>query len=853
MQPSRYRAFALPTRMALREWRTSSVRLMAMALLISVAAVSAVGFFAGRVEHALLSDARSSLGADRLLISDRPVPSSWVEAAQRHGLQIGLGSSFPSVARAGKESLLVSVKSVGADYPQRGTVQIEGLSARGRPSLAQGEAWADPAVLSRLGLNLGDEIQLGQSRLRVTARLLLEPDRGMAFVNFSPRLMIRHEDLPATELVQPGSRISYRFWASSERPEALRAFDADIQPTLGAGQRFQSIDNARPELRATLDRAQTFLSLTGMVAVLTASAALWLSARQLARSLRPRVAVWKSLGASFPLIRQVVLRLLLSLVLFGGGLGLLLGFIVQQAVAELISGLLAVPLPTFPPSAWVTVAQGLGLTSGLLALLAWPVVVQALRVPALESLRGPASVERPSQERRSTIFRRAAQPLMLWLGLAAVMGLGSGQFELAIWVCAGFALMGLVVWLLLIALTKGLGLMLASRPRLPWILQGLKRALLRRSAGLSAQVLGLGLALSALFLLAFVRGDLIEAWGRSLPENAPNRFVLNVLPGEERSVQGLLQAAGVQAPLLAPMVRGRLVALNDQALSPEGFTDERAKRLLDREMNLTYANQIPSYNRLVRGRALDPSRAEVSVEEGIARTLGLRLGDRLEFDVAGDRVVAEVTSLRRVRWDSLSVNFFMVLSPALIEDQAKTWISSFYVSQGEGAALSNALLDRHPGLTIVELDAVLAQLRRVLTQVVTAIQALFGLSLVAGLLVLWAALVASRSERAQEAALLRAFGASGRQIAWAQALELSLVGLIAGGASASLAQVLGAVVAQQFFELPVSLNGWMLLLGAALGITLTVLSGLFALRPVLRQPAIAALRQSDPSGVMVSR
>ena len=843
--------------MALREWRTASVRLMFLALLVSIASVSAVGFFSGRVEHALLSDARSSLGADRLLLSDRPIPAAWPETAQRNGLQFSLGSTFPSVVRGGGETLLVSVKTVGADYPQRGSVQLVQsgaipLRAGERPSLARGEAWADPAVLTRLNLKLGDEIQLGQSTFRLSAQLLLEPDRGMSFMNFSPRLMVRHEDLPGTGLVQPGSRISHRMWASSADPARLAAFDADIQPTLSAGQRFESIDNARPELRATLDRAETFLALTGMVAVLTASAALWMSARQMARGLRPRVAVWKSLGAPFGLIRGVVLRLLLSLILVGGGLGLLIGFGVQHLVAQLLSGLLAVPLPDFPPSAWVTVLQGLSLTAGLLGLLAWPVVVQALRVPALESLRGQSSPESSGMGGLHWT-QRGLRLLLLWAGLSLVMGLGSGQPTLAIWVTAGFGLMGILVWGLLAGFTKGLGLMLAAQPQLPWLLQGLKRALLRRSASLSAQVLGLGLALSALFLLAFVRGDLIEAWGRSLPENAPNRFLLNVLPGEEESVLGLLRTAGVPSPTLAPMVRGRLVARNGQPLTPDTVADDRAKRLLDREMNLTYARAIPSYNQVVSGRPLDPTRDEVSVEVGIARTLNIQLGDRLEFDVAGDLVTAEVTSLRSVRWDSMSVNFFMVLSPSLIDDQAKTWISSFYIAPDAGPSLTRSLISRHPGLTIVELDAVLAQLRRVLTQVVTAVQALFGLSLIAGMLVLWAALVASRAERGQEAALLRAFGASRRQIAQAQALELALVGLIAGLAAAILAQLLGSVVASQFFQLPVSVNGWSALSGAALGVALTLAAGLLALRPVLRQPAITALRQSDPSGAVVSR
>jgi putative ABC transport system permease protein len=671
----------------------------------------------------------------------------------------------------------------------------------------------------------------------------------MAFVNFSPRLMILHDDLPATHLIQPGSRVSYRLWASSSEASALKAFDAELLPQLAAGQRFESVDNARPELRATLDRAQAFLSLTGMVSVLTASAALWMSARQMSRGLRPRVAVWKSLGASFGFIRGVVIRLLLSLVVLGGGLGLAMGFGLQHLLSSLLAGLLAVPLPDFPPAAWVTVAQGLLLTAGLLAVLAWPVVSETLRAPAIESLRGVGHTSAPIPSRA----RRSLQLLVAWVGLTLVMGLGSGQFSLAVWVSLGFGLMGLLVWGLLAGLTKTLGLALASRPRLPWLLQGLKRVLLRRSAGLSAQVLGLGLALSALFLLAFVRGDLVEAWGRSLPIDAPNRFLLNVLPGEESSVLSLLRAHGVRDPVLSPMVRGRMVEKNGQPVTPSDFSEDRAKRLLDREMNLTYATEIPAHNRLVGGRPLNPQRAEVSVEEGIARTLGIRLGDRLVFDVAGDRVEAEVTSLRRVRWDSMTVNFFMVLSPSLIDEQAKTWISSFYVNPSSGAQLSRGLMNAHPGLTIVELDAVLAQLRRVLTQVVTAVQALFGLSLFAGLLVLWAALVASRSERGQEAALLRAFGASARQIAQAQALELSLVGLVAGLASALLAQVLGGAVAQQFFELPVQFNLSAVLLGALAGVLLTLVSGQLALRPVLRQPAMAALRQSDPSGVVVSR
>ena len=852
-------------RLALRDIRSGALSLMILAIVVSVTAVSAVGILSKRVEQALLQDAQASLGADRLLVSDRTLPSHWRDTAQALGITAVEGSQFPSMVLAGDRGQLVAVKTVEDGYPLRGRLEIQTASGVAvNPTVMPGHVFVDPSLAARLDIGLGDRVQLGQTSLRVQGFILLEPDRGMNFVNLSPRIIAHHADLAATGLDTAGSRVRYRLWLGSDDPSRLLTFDRQILPGLTAGQRFETIDNARPELRNALDRANGFLSLTGMVAMLTACAAMALAARRLGALYRPRLAVMKVMGASGRQLRGYWALALGVMVLGSATLGLVLGYLVQLGLASALLSVMQVALPAMPQLPWEPLLQGFALSLGMTLVFAWPAVLQAVRVPAMASLRDlstdtpprSSGAAAPASAGGVTASRDLARwlgalvhrgPAMLrfvlfWIGMAGLLWLGSQDFSLAVLVTVGFALIGLVVFGLLLVIFRAVGYLLRVSARLPWPLVSLRRALLRRTTGLSAQVLGLGMALSALMLLAFVRTDLVSAWDRSLPPDAPNRFLINIVPGQEKGVEKILAEEGVPDAALYPMVRGRLVGINSQDVSPESYSEERAQRLVDREMNLSYAAQLPTHNRLSRGRPLDPLAQEVSVEDGIAQTLGIRLNDTLTFDISGERVAMQVTSLRALRWDSMQANFFMIASPAVLKDLPQTFITSFYLPKGQGLALERRLLSQYPGLSLIDLDSLLAQIRRILGQVVAAVQSLFVFSLIAGALVLWAALVATREERLREAALLRAFGASRAQLVRAQMLELAFVGALAGLASAALAQGLGGIVAEQIFSLPVPFRFLPLAWGAIIGAAICMVSGWFALRGVLNSPAVTALR-----------
>ncbi|MGA1093017.1 MAG: ABC transporter permease, partial [Burkholderiaceae bacterium] len=344
-------------------------------------------------------------------------------------------------------------------------------------------------------------------------------------------------------------------------------------------------------------------------------------------------------------------------------------------------------------------------------------------------------------------------------------------------------------------------------------------------------------------LLAFLRQDLLQAWGRSLPQDAPNRFLLNIQPGQESEVGAILESAGIQQAAFYPMVRGRLVSINDQPVGPDDFDDQRAQRLLDRELNLSYGS-VPSYNVIRTGKAIEPQANEVSVESGIARTLGIKVGDRLGFDISGEAAWAKVTSLRDLRWDSMQVNFFMILSPAVLQEMPKTFITSFHLPPGpQAVGLNQSLTSRFPGVSLIDLDAMISQVRRMLEQVIGAVQALFMFSLASGVLVLWAALLASRDERIREATLLRALGAPRARLVTRQAIELLLVGAIAGFAAGLVAQLLGSLLAEQVFDLPVPFRLTWPLIGALVGSLVSLGAGWVALRQVLSTPPILAFRR----------
>ncbi|MFZ9140262.1 MAG: ABC transporter permease [Burkholderiaceae bacterium] len=829
--------------LAWRDRRASHLRLMALVLMVTVAATSAVGFLASRVQQALFSDAQASLGGDRLLVSDRPIPAQWIQAARQAGLQFTQGSQFPSMALGPAGSALVAVKAVQEAYPLKGRLQVDA----DRP-LGEDDVYLDQSLSARLGVRLGDRIDLGASRLRVSGWILQEPDRGIGFVNFSPRVLMRQEALAKTGLQTAGSRISYRLWLAGPA-DGLAQFDRTVQPTIGAGQRYETLDNARPALKETLVRAQRFLSLSGMVVLLMSCVALVLAARQMASRALPTLAVLKATGASRQsLVAYWVLKLLMTGAV-GLALGLLVGFAVSAGLASILSELLGRSLTVDAADGrlWMGPAfQAVGLCFGLLALFAWPAVRRVLQVSPLASLRTQQQDAQPGAASGTTGWSRhrasLARWLMLTIGVLGLLWFGSGDLTLGLSVGLGFLVLAAVSALVLSGLFAGLSRALRVRALTSWSFYALAQSLRRRRASLVLQGLGLTLALGALGLLIFLRADLVEAWGRSLPDQAPNRFVLNILPEEREAVARRLQAFGVQDLQLYPMVRGRLVGINDRMVGPDDFEDDRAKRQLDRELNLSYANVLPAHNQLVQGQPLRPDQPEVSVEQTLAKSLGLKLGDRLTFDIAGESILATVSSIRALRWDSMAVNFFMVLSPSLIQDQAQTFITSFHAPAAIGDQVDR-LAAEFPSLTVVNLDGILRQLRQVLDQTGFAVQALFVFSLVAGVLILVTSLSVTKADRLREAGVLRAFGASRRQLQQAQRLELIVLGAVSGLAAAIWSQAMGWAVARFAFELAVAIN-WVSILQLSLaGVGLAWFGGWLVLREVSRVPPVQILRQ----------
>ncbi len=840
-----------------RDIRQGGATLLCLALIISVTAVSAVGLLADRVRQALASDAQATLAADLVLVSDQPTPVQWVEAASAQGLRVVMGSQFPSMAQAGQgenaRGLLAAIKTVGAEYPLRGVVELQTNEGRVRDrALALDEAWIDPALAATLGLGVGDDLRVGAVTFRVAGLILQEPDRGMNFVNLSPRVIFRHERLKETQLEQPGSRIRYRVWIAAPAGEGLKQvnqFSQSIAPTLTRGQRMETFENARPELRNALDRAYAFLSLTGMLASLTAAAAVAIASQRFVARHLQTCAVLKSLGTTqVRLVHWWVLELLL-VSLISILIGLSLGWFVQSSLAKLASAYLSLPLGGV---SLTPLLQASGVALAMILGFAVPPLFGLKKVPAVRVLRQDTPVFSVSGKLWVVVMLGAVW-LLLWFGTgnAQLSLITAGGFGLAAVLFAGLS------WLMFRLLAIGRGRQgrafdKTASPRPPgqllWAWRSTVRSLSRRGGSLALQIQGVAMALTALFLLTTVQADLVNAWKLSTPADAPNRFVLNIQSDQRFAVAESITTAGLAQPNVYPMIRGRLTAVNGRSVQISDFEDDRAQRLVDREFNLTYSTSIPEHNRIVAGQPMDPDLLQVSAEVGIAKTLGISIGDRLTFEVAGEPTEVRVQNLRALRWDSMEVNFFMIMTPAALQDAPQSWITAVHVPSTPtglpAVDLTSRLLSVFPNLTVFDLSALVNQLQRILSQVITAVQMLFGFALISGVLVLWAALLSTRDARIREAAVLRALGASSRQLALAQALELLIVGGVSGFLAAAASMSIGSVLAEQVFSLSLEPRWSVLAIGTSVGAGISLLAGWVALRPVLKIPAWRTLRET---------
>ncbi len=824
--------FRLAMRMLQRDWRAGELRVLIAALVLAVASVGSVGFFTDRVKGALTRQANLLLGGDLMLSGDRPLPDDYANEARSRGLAVVPVIKFNSMVQAAGEvpsstAVLSDVKAVGKGYPLRGAIILadpgapEGKAARDIPG--PGVAWIDSRLAARLDLSVGSTIAVGERTLEVAAIVQQDPEVAGGLLALGPKLVMNLDDVASTRLLQPGNRASYRLLFAGPATDAFREW---AQQRLERGQRLESIRDLRPEVRQTLERAEKFLGLAALVAVVLAAVAVGLAASRYLRRHLDAAAMMRCLGAPQ---RQTLSLFALQFLVLGGAAsvaGCVVGLAGQQVLVWMLGAVVSADLP--PPGIVPALAA---LATGLLLLFgfALPPLMSLSRVAPLRVLR------------RDLGMPRAGGWIAYALGLATIALLIAWQAQdakTAVIVIGGIA--ALIASSAAIAWAGIVALRFLPRRGYSWR-YGLAN-LRRRPLASSLQIGALGLGLMALLLLTLVRGELMRNWRASIPSDAPNAFMINVLPDQAAGVKALLKkGVGADAPLY-PMVRGRLVAINDKPLDTTQLPDERARRLGEREFNLSWMEALPKSNRVIAGAWWHPGETGgVSLEDGIAETLGIRLGDTLTYDIVGTRVSAKVTSLRKVDWDSFRVNFFALFPPGVLEAMPTTYIAAVRADSSSGWVTT--LLREFPNVLVIDVEAILRQVQAIIEQVARAVEFVFLFTLLGGVLVLEAAIATTQDERRYDTAILRTLGASERQLSAAQIAEFLTLGGLAGMVGAGGATVIGYFLADRVFQIPFGWNPWMWLVGIAGGAIGVALAGWLGTRGTLRTPPLAVLRQ----------
>jgi putative ABC transport system permease protein len=815
-----------------RDWSSGELTVLAAALLIAVASLTAVSFFTSRVGRAVTQQAGEVLAADLRLESARPIADGYDREAERRGLQSARTLSMPSVVFLGEEQALVILRAASEGYPLRGRLKVSdrpfgpGQAIDAIPG--PGEAWADSRLLASLGAEVGTSLSVGAHTVRVARVLDYRPDQGTGFADLSATLLINIADVPATQLVQPGSRVRYAALYAGD-PRAIEQFQEYLGSVKKKGERITAIADASPQIRASSDRAGRFLSLASLVSVLLSAIAVAMAARRYASRHLDNVALMKCMGASQSFVMRVTLLQLVLVALIVAILGTAIGYVAQVGLAWMLRDLVQGDLP--PPS---LDALWLGLVTAAVILVgfALPPLLQLKRVPPARVLR--RNLE-PPPLRYVFVYGLAVGSvvgLLLWLVRDArlVLYVSGG-------IAATFAALALAGWLLV----KGLA-PLRGRAGVAWR-YGLAN-ISRRGRDSVVQIVAFGLGLMVLLLLAIVRGNLLDEWRASLPENAPNYFMINIRPDEGDAVRAFFEERGLPPTELVPLVRARLTAINEVPVERLQFTSERATGFVEREANLTWARALRDDNRLLEGRWWtegDGGGPRVSVEREFAQVLQLGIGDTVTYDVAGESISARVTSIRDVRWDSFQPNFFMVFSPGVLDDVAGTLITSVNVTSDQRPALVD-LVKRFPEVTIIDLDALLKQVREVMDKASLAVQYVFLFTLAAGLMVLLAAVQATRDERRYESAMLRTLGASRSVVFKGVAAEFAALGLLAGLLAATGASIAGFLIGREVFNLDYGFDPWVWIVGIAGGTLLVGVAGVLAARSVVTHPPITTLR-----------
>jgi len=826
------KAVILALRTLLREWKSGELGVLVLAITVAVAALTGVGFLVNRIGIAVDNQAGEVLAADLRLESGQPMDDKAIVEARSRGLDVARTTGLFSVVFNGDINQLTSLRAVSEKYPLRGRVMLSGEPfgepnpAQGIPSL--GEVWPDSRLAAALGVSVGAEVNIGARTFRVSRILISRPDQGATFLELAPSLIMNEADLASTALVQPGSRIRLAQLFAGQRGD-IAAFKEWLEKNKKPTEEIEDVEDSAPQIKSAIDRSARFLSIASLVAVLLCAIAVAMAARRYVHRHLDSVALLKTLGATRGFTLVVSLVQLTIVGLLAAVLGSLLGFGAQAWLVQALKGLLRgdLPAPGFAP-------LGIGFLTAIAVLsgFALPPLLQLSRTPALRVLRRDVGPPQP-------LVILAFGPAVVAIGFLIFWVLRDPRTAIAF-------VVGLSVFVALVAAVGWLLVWLTTRFRggvgVSWR-YGIANLGRRRTESV-VQLTAFALGIMMLLLLAVVRNDLLNDWRRSLPEDTPNFFFINIPPDEHEQFTAFLEERGALDARARPMVRARMTHINGTPIDNIKFTTRRGREFANRDQNITWAEVLGDDNVITAGKWFTPEdfgKALVSVSTEYMEEMNLKLGDELEFDIAGETRSARISSVRDVKWDSFQPNFFLMFAPGLLEGSQGTWMTATHLKTKNPRTIAD-LVRRFPSVSVFNVDDLLSQVRSVIDKAVAAVQSVFLFTLLAGLVVLIAAVQASREERRYESAMLRTLGANRSTVLKGLLSEFAALGVLSGALASAGASVAGVYIARRVLQIPYTPDPWVWIYGLVGGGLLVCLAGWLATRSVVNQPPVLTLR-----------
>ncbi len=821
-----------------RDWQSGEVKVLFFALMIAVIAMVAIGTITDRTHRAMGEQSSEFLGADYTLRTPRPIEPEWLEKGRDEGLHLTESTGFSTVLAKGDEFQLVSVTALGGKFPLKGEFEIadkpftRGQSMQAQPE--EGTAWVEPRVLAALGAEKGDEVDFGSIQLTIAGVIVGGPGQASEMFNVAPKVYINQTDVERANIIQPGSRVSYTLFIAGDIQPRENYIDW-LKPQMNKTQRLTGGKEGTPALQASIERAETFLRLASLISVVLAGVAIAVAAGRFSRRHYDYAAIYRCLGMQIAQVHRLYLSQLMIMGLIGSAIGVALGLVIQQAIIVQFADYLPKPMV---PINWAPVIAG-GL-SGLVVLIgfALPAFFQIARVSPLRVLRK----------------EMVPQPVSSWLiyllailTMALLMWWQSGSLKL-VGILLGVALVAFIVIRLMAWLIFKVGIWIGKRGSTA-VRYGLGQ-LKRYPAFTISQITAFGLAFIIMLSTVLIRSELLSEWQSQLPDDAPNHFLINVQPSEVPNLEKILAEQGVETAGIYPMVRGRVTGLNGKPIEEAVSEEAQNDGSLRRELNLTWVEDVPKANEVVKGEWWDKAEHQpdengvyqLSIDQNLAGRLGVDIGDVFEFSIGGVDVKGKITSFREIQWDSFQPNFFMIFEPGALNESMATYITSFHLPLDKKPAL-NTILREMPTVTIIELDVIMEQVQTILDQVTTAVEFIMLFVLLAGVAVLYAVLQASKEERVLSATLLKTLGAQKKFIRMTLLSELALLGIFSGILGVIGGEVLVSVLYQEAMNIEPVLHPWFWLWVPLIAVAFICTAGWWGLKSLLNQPAHQVLRQ----------